>query len=326
MLAKSLLCLVAIGLSLAPKSHGQNQNQNQTQDQASSMGSTSSTVTYHGGRLLTKKNGINVYVIWYGAFSVEDRTAIIDFFDSFDKKKVNKEPSVFRWWKAIGSYKDKAKISVSGTVKLAKQNGDVYSLGKSIKRQEIGELVMNKIKAKKLPVDGNGIYLVFTATDVTVENFCRSSCGFHDSIEIEKIKVVYAHVGDSSDQCPGFCAWPYAIPSFGPPGQKALLAPNGVGADGLIINIATIIAGAATNPFKDGYFQGDALAPLEAVTACPGIFGAGAFPGNPGNLIVDKATNASFNVYGSNDKKFLLPAIWDLKSSTCKAVAASPAT
>lgn len=58
-----------------------------------------------------------------------------------------------------------------------------------------------------------------------------------------------------------------------------LVAPNGIGADGMVINIATILAGTASNPFKTGYFEGDALAPLEAITACLGIFGAGVYPG-----------------------------------------------
>ena len=87
-------------------------------------------------------------------------------------------------------------------------------------------------------------------------------------------RVVFAHIGDPTVQCPGLCAWPYALLAYGPPGQ-ALVAPNGIGADGMIIiNIATLLAGAASNPFKTGYFQGDALAPMEAVTACPGIFGS----------------------------------------------------
>lgn len=153
-----------------------------------------------------------------------------------------------------------------------------------------------------------------------MENFCRNSCGFHDSVQISKGKVVYGHVGDSG-QCSGFCAWPYAVPPYGPPGPP-LVAPNGVSVDGIIINIATILAGATTNPYKNGYFQGDALAPLEAVSACPGIFGAGAYPGYPGKLIVDKTTKASYNVYGANSKKFLVPAIWDLLSSACKPVTA----
>lgn len=31
---------------------------------------------------------------------------------------------------------------------------------------------------------------------------------------------------------------------------RALVAPNGIRSDGIIINVATILAGAATNPFK----------------------------------------------------------------------------
>lgn len=147
------------------------------------------------------------------------------------------------------------------------------------------------------------------------------SCGFHDNIMISSTsRVVLAHVGEPSVQCPGLCAWPYAVPAYGPPGQ-ALVAPNGVGTDGMVMNIATILAGASTNPFKNGYYQGDALAPLEAVTACSGIFGAGAYPGFPGNLMVDRASKASFNAYGVNARKFLLPSMWDLTSSSCKVIA-----
>ncbi|EEF39317.1 protein EXORDIUM-like 2 [Ricinus communis] len=316
MLATSLLypLLTTIALFLAPGSYAINQ----TQNHSSSLPSTSSTITYHGGHLLTEPSGINVYIIWYGAFSIEDRTSIIDFFDSFDQKD-HEEPSVLTWWKTTASYKDKENNPVSGIVKLAKQAGDIYSFGKRLHRGEIQEIVNKKIKGDRLPVDYNGIYLVMTSKDVIVEKFCMGSCGFHEtSVGPSNKRLVYAHVGDSS-QCPGLCAWPYAIPAYGPPGP-ALVPPNGVAADGMIINIATVLAGAATNPYKDGYFQGDALAPLEAVTACPGMFGAGAYPGNPGHLIQDKESKASYNVHGENGKKFLLPAIWDFSSSSCKVI------
>lgn len=110
------------------------------------------------------------------------------------------------------------------------------------------------------------------------------------------------------------CLWPAG------PGP-ALVAPNGIWSDGIIINIATILSGAATNPFKSGYFQGDALAPLEAVTACPGIFGDRAYPGYPGDLKVDKLSKASYNAYGVNGRKFLLPAMWDPLHVNCKVLA-----
>ncbi|KAF2325130.1 hypothetical protein GH714_022962 [Hevea brasiliensis] len=213
------------------------------------------------------------------------------------------KPSVLTWWKITGSYKDKAQKPVSRAFRVVKQVADVYSLGKNIRRAQIADVVKNNIKAKRLPEDSKGFYLVLTSKDTIVEKFCRDSCGFHDSAQLSKVKVVYAHVGDSG-QCPGFCAWPYAVPAYGP--GPALVAPNGVSADGIIINIATVLAGAATNPYKNGYFQGNALAPLEAVSACPGIFGAGAYPGYPGKLIVDKTSKASYNAYGANGKKFLL--------------------
>ncbi|XP_028085556.1 protein EXORDIUM-like 2 [Camellia sinensis] len=95
----------------------------------------------------------------------------------------------------------------------------------------------------------------------------------------------------------------------------------GVGTAGIIMNLATILAGAATNPFNSGYFQGDVLAPLEAVTACPAIFGPRAYPGYPGDLRVDKISRASYNAYGVNGRKFLFPAIWDPVQTNCKVVA-----
>ncbi|XP_017971486.1 PREDICTED: protein EXORDIUM-like 2 [Theobroma cacao] len=291
----------------------------QGQPQPSSLAVASTTVQYHGGPLLTTPNGINIYLIWYGGFSQEDRNSITDFFASFAGSGRRQGSSVSTWWRTISTYKDKAGKPVSSTVRLVKQVGDVYSSGKTLKRGQIANFVKSKIDNKIFPLDSSGIYLVLTAKDVTVERFCMGSCGFHESIMVGAMaRVVYAHVGDPTVQCPGLCAWPYALPAYGPPGQ-ALLAPNGVGADGMIINIATLLAGAASNPFKSGYFQGDALAPLEAVTACPGIFGAGAYPGYPGTLFVDKMSKASYNAYGANGRKFLLPAMWDLISLNCKS-------
>ncbi|KAJ9187817.1 hypothetical protein P3X46_003234 [Hevea brasiliensis] len=318
MLARSLLCplITIVALALAPRSYS-----NQTQTQSSSVALTSNTLAYHGGPLLTEPSVINVYLVWYGFFSIKDRNSILDFFASFNPEVIDPhlKPSVLTWWKITGSYKDKAQKPVSRAFRVVKQVADVYSLGKNIRRAQIADVVKNNIKAKRLPEDSKGFYLVLTSKDTIVEKFCRDSCGFHDSAQLSKVKVVYAHVGDSG-QCPGFCAWPYAVPAYGP--GPALVAPNGVSADGIIINIATVLAGAATNPYKNGYFQGNALAPLEAVSACPGIFGAGAYPGYPGKLIVDKTSKASYNAYGANGKKFLLPAIWDLPTSVCKAVAA----
>ncbi|KAH7439957.1 hypothetical protein KP509_04G084300 [Ceratopteris richardii] len=171
------------------------------------------------------------------------------------------------------------------------------------------------------------LYFVLTASDVVVERFCMNSCGFHDSTVTSvnprishhsSLSMPYAWVGNPATQCPGLCAWPFAKPEYGPP-TPPLLPPNqDIGMDGMMINIATILAGAATNPFNSGYFQGDPSAPLEASTACVGSFGPGSYPGYPGNLQADKRTKASYNVIGANRREYLLPAVWSPLTETCK--------
>ncbi|XP_010245464.2 PREDICTED: protein EXORDIUM-like 2 [Nelumbo nucifera] len=326
LMIRSLLFLLLVSivglLAIAPCSHGLNPKPD---DQLPSLVTTSTQLKYHNGPLLTGPT-INIYLIWYGPFSLTNRTIISNFFASLDPStahSLRRQPTVSTWWATAKSYKDATGKPVSGSVKLAREVGDVnYSRGKNIKRADIAILVKNAIAQKAFPVDPTGIYFVLTAADVTVEKFCMGSCGFHDSFMVSPTeRVVYAHVGDPHAQCPSLCAWPYAVPSYGPPGP-ALVAPNSVGMDAMVVNIATVLAGAATNPLKTGYFQGDALAPLEAVTACPGIFGADAYPGYPGKLMVDQASKGSFNVYGAEGRMFLVPGMWDPLSLTCKVVVA----
>ncbi|CAN1164248.1 Protein EXORDIUM, partial [Linum perenne] len=105
----------------------------------------------------------------------------------------------------------------------------------------------------------------------------------------------YIWVGNSETQCPGQCVWPFHQPIYGL--QSAPLIPpnNDVGIDGIIINLATLLAGTATNPFeKNGYFQGPKEAPLEAASACPSLYGKGAYPGYAGELLMDSTTGASY--------------------------------
>jgi hypothetical protein len=89
-----------------------------------------------------------------------------------------------------------------------------------------------------------------------------------------------------------------------------------VGIDGMIITLASLMAGAATNPFANAYFQGDAADPLEIAGVCGGIYGEGAYPGNPGTLLVDKK-GASFNAYGTDGRGFLLPWIYNPATKKC---------
>lgn len=280
--------------------------------------STPLILQYHNGPLLTRPDSINVYILWYGNFSPSQKAAISDFFSSIGINVRALQPSVSSWWATTQLYKDSAKRGVSPVVKIGGQSSDAMcSRGKKLKRSDISLLVKEAVANNLFPTDAKGIYIVLTADDVIVENFCMDSCGFHDSITATK-RLLFAWVGNSGVQCPGQCAWPFAAPLYGPP-TSPLIPPNGdVGVDGMIINIATILAGAATNPFNTGYYQGDASAPLEAATACAGIFGKGAYSGYPGELLVDKKSNASYNVYGIKKRMYLLPAMWNPSSLSCK--------
>ncbi|GLJ53545.1 hypothetical protein SUGI_1142340 [Cryptomeria japonica] len=251
---------------------------------------------YHNGPLLSTTPILNLHLIWYGNFTSTQRTIVADFVESLgmgDGKQGS--PSVSAWWKTTEAYKGKApsKLNQAQTLntRLGKQKLDgAYSIGKSLKRSDIAVLVKSAIQYRALPPPqkkkNNGeveLYLVLTSEDV-------------------------------------MCAWPFHQPLYGPQ-SPPLLPPNGdVGIDGMIINIAATVAGAVTNPFKSGYFQGDAAAPLEAVSACPGMYGKGAYPGYPGQVLVDETTGASYNAHGVNGRTFLLPAMWDPTSRSCKTL------
>lgn len=261
---------------------------------------------YHKGPLL--KGKITVNLIWYGQFSPTQRSIIVDFIESLNSPASPPPPSAASWWRTTSKYKGGASTLVIGSQTL----DESYSMGKSLKTMQITALASK-------PNRVGSINLVLTAKDVAVDGFCMSRCGTHGSTR-GKTRVTYAWVGNPETQCPGMCAWPFHQPVYGPQAPP-LVAPNGdVGIDGMIINLATVLAGTVTNPYGNGYFQGPATAPLEAVSACTGIFGSGAYPGYAGNVLVDKSTGASYNANGVAGRKFLLPAMWDPETSTCKTL------
>lgn len=267
---------------------------------------------YHNGPLL--QGNITVNLIWYGMFSPVQRSTIVDFIHSLSSSPTaTPRPSVSSWWQITSRYR-----GLPCTLVLGKQILDEsYSYGKVLKPSQLVVL------SSRLP-HRNSINVVLTSADVAPDRFCMSACGAHGSGlagKHKKARFVFAWVGNPVKQCPGQCAWPFHKPIYGPQ-TPPLVAPNGdVGVDGMIINLATVLAGAVTNPFNSGFFQGPAEAPLEAVSACTGIFGSGAYPGYPGNVLVDHSRGASFNAHGVHGRRFLLPAMWDPKTYACKTLA-----
>ncbi|KAG4945411.1 hypothetical protein AAZX31_15G053000 [Glycine max] len=259
---------------------------------------------YHKGALL--KGRITVNLLWYGSFTPIQRSTIVDFIKSLSSSPGAPLPSVAWWWKTTEKYNGGSTTLVVGKQILQQ----TYSLGKYLNGTQL-------LYLSSRFNDLNAINVVLTSNDVGVDGFCRSRCGTHGSIN-GKARIPYMWVGNSEAQCPGQCAWPFHQPAYGPQ-TPPLVAPNAdVGVDGMVINIATLLAGTVTNPFNEGFYQGPPTAPLEAVSACTGIFGSGAYPGYPGRVLLDKTTGASYNAYGGNGRKYLLPAMWDPQTSACK--------
>ncbi|KAF7850154.1 hypothetical protein BT93_L5813 [Corymbia citriodora subsp. variegata] len=256
---------------------------------------------FHNGALL--KGNITVDLVWYGRFSPTQRSVVVDFIRSLGSAR-SPPPSAASWWRTTEKYKGGSSNLVVGRQTIH----EAYTLGKSLKNRHLRAL------AGKFNAAPGSITVVLTAADVAVEGFCMR-CGTHGSA---RPGSAFVWVGNSETQCPGQCVWPFHQPLYGPQ-TPPLVAPSGdVGADGMVINLATLLAGAVTNPFGSGYFQGPADAPLEAVSACTGIYGSGAYPGYPGQLRLDKVTGASYNANGLGGRKFLLPAMWDPETSACK--------
>ncbi|KAJ4829199.1 Protein PHOSPHATE-INDUCED 1 [Turnera subulata] len=276
---------------------------------------------YHNGALLSGR--ISVNLIWYGKFKPSQRAIISDFVTSLaSSPDQNSQPSVATWWKTTEKYYHLTSKKTSLSLTLGKQILDeAYSLGKSLTNKQIVGLA-SKGDQK------NAINVVLTASDVAVEGFCLNRCGSHGSalgsqtghVKGKNYKFAYIWVGNSETQCPGYCAWPFHQPAYGPQNPPLVAPNNDVGLDGMIINLASLLAGTATNPFGNGYFQGPKEAPLEAASACPGVYGKGAYPGYAGNLLVDSTTGASYNANGENGRKYLLPALYDPSTSSCSTL------
>ncbi|XP_044478408.1 protein PHOSPHATE-INDUCED 1-like [Mangifera indica] len=306
--SKLLLFISLFQISLAARTLNE-----LVQDQGSQL------LQYHNGPLLSGK--ISVNLIWYGKFKPSQKAIVSDFITSLSSSSSAKtnQPSVATWWKTTEIYYHLSSKKSSLSLSLGKQIVDEnYSLGKSLSNKQLVALA-SKGEQK------DAINVVLTSSDVTVDGFCMSRCGTHGSapgsksgqIKGKNYKFAYIWVGNSETQCPGQCAWPFHQPIYGPQNPPLIAPNNDVGLDGMVINLASLLAGTATNPFGNGYFQGPKEAPLEAASACPGIYGNGAYPGYAGNLLVDSTTGASYNANGVNGRKYLLPALYDPSTSSC---------
>ncbi|KAL2554653.1 Protein EXORDIUM-like 5 [Forsythia ovata] len=127
-------------------------------------------------------------------------------------------PSVAEWWRTVSLYTDQTGANISRSVILAGEYSDhLYSHGTHLTRLSIQEVIATAVCSKPFLVDHkNGIYLILTSVDVTMQDFCRAVCGFHYFTFPSMVgyTLPYAWVGNSGKQCPEVCAYPFAVPGY----------------------------------------------------------------------------------------------------------------
>ncbi|KAL6317070.1 hypothetical protein AAG906_029822 [Vitis piasezkii] len=268
---------------------------------------------YHNGPSFRK---ISINLIWYGKFKPSQRAIVSDFITSLSSSKTTPhQPSVAAWWNTIDKYYllIKSKKSTSLGLSLGTQILDEnYSLGKSLTSRNLKQLAAkgqqsNAINPLKGSAPAGAEHMGLLPAPRLLRLMARSPSS-HTSGWVTRDSV------------------PRSMRMAIPPAhlrtpESTLSAPNNdVGMEGIVMNLASLLAGTVTNPFGNGYYQGSAEAPLEAASACPGIYGKGAYPGYAGKLLEDHTTGASYNANGVNGRKYLLPALLDPSTSTCSTL------
>ncbi|KAJ6335506.1 hypothetical protein OIU78_012187 [Salix suchowensis] len=212
-----------------------------------------SSVSFHPVLLLQAAFLVSAARKLSGLSLLNVRLLQILFASLVSSKPTSAQFSVAKWWKGTEKYYQAIGSEKSPPLVLslgAQFLDEGYSLSKSLSSKQIVQLALKDRQR-------NSVNAILTASDVAVE---------------------------------GQCAWPFRQPIYGPQSPPLVAPNNDVGLDGLIINLASLLAGTATNPFGNGYFQGPKEAPLEAASACPGVYGKGSYPGYAGDVLVDSAT------------------------------------
>ncbi|KAG9141759.1 hypothetical protein Leryth_018133 [Lithospermum erythrorhizon] len=231
-------------------------------------------------------------------------------------------PSVSEWWHTMSYYTDQTGSNVSRSVLIAGEYSDnKYSHGTHLTRLSIQHVIASAVRSKPFTVDHkNGVYLILTSVDVSMQDYCRAVCGFHYFTFPSMVgyTLPYAWVGNSEKQCPEVCAYPFATPGYMKGGPGTLRPPNGdVGVDGMISVIAHELAEVSSNPLVNAWYAGeDPTAPTEIGDLCEGLYGSGGGGGYIGQVMRD-GNGRSFNMNGRRGRKFLVQWIWSPILNAC---------
>ncbi|CAN6817885.1 unnamed protein product [Brassica oleracea] len=250
---------------------------------------------------------LNLSLLWYGQFTPVQKERVRDFIESlnFDAKE-GLDPKVSAWWKVVEGYQERYEVK-----EIYRQKSSSKTVAPRIKVKVVRSYVDEKMMfGKDLTID-NGEKLVETAvgnmskvvpvvllsSQVRAHHvgFCNGTCQEYgltikSNIKGQEKKQPYVMVSDPEVQCPGECAWPFHIANKGPHGMTYQPPSGEIGADALIIQLATGLADVATNPaITESLFKSEppystdgnhtsSIYIVDPATKCFRVFGSGAFP------------------------------------------------
>ncbi len=208
-------------------------------------------ILYHNGPLMT--GGANVYFIWYGSWTGSTAPDIVtDLVTSIGGSA---------YFNINTTYYDATGARPVNSVIFGGSINDDYSRGTALADADVAAVVSNAITSAQLPLDPNGIYFVFGASDVTVTQgntaSCTTYCGMHNVTTVNAIPVKYAFV-PNPERCPALCAF-------------QIVGPNGsLAGDAMASHVAALLSSTVTNPHGDGWYDKRGR---ENADKCTGRFG-----------------------------------------------------
>jgi hypothetical protein len=186
-------------------------------------------------------NTVNVYYVWYGKWkngahksdNPKTKTLLKTFGSSIGGTTFEQINT---------TYGDNSN-NVTGNVALAGVATMGYKYGKNLSDGNIQQIVQFAITSGKLPSDTNGVYFVFTSSDVNeTSGFCSFYCGWHTNGSINGNDIKYSFIGNP-DRCSSAC-------------EAQTNSPNGdSGADGIANIMSHELEESITDPDLNAWWQ-----------------------------------------------------------------------
>jgi hypothetical protein len=248
-------------------------------------------IQYHNGPILNKANGVNVYVIWYGAWGSDSAKTILPTFIS----GLNNSP----YFAINSTYTDTAGVAITPKVNLVGQYSypNTSTYGTTLSDANILALAKGSLGLGTIPstLDANALYFVLTAPGIAESSgFLTAYCGWHSSETMDYLNTVptpsvvpatdmkYSFVGDPGNNkaCIGQSQTTYS--------------PNSnVGADAMASVIAHELEETVTDP--DGTAWWNSTTGYENGDQCAWKFGTTSSTAGTSSTLTGAVTAASNN-------------------------------